>query len=106
MAPQIALFGDPSTDPEILYNNLRVYGTCLLFVMGIVVFLGVKPVSKAAPFVLLCVIISIISIYVGIGLNWNGSDKLWSVSFACITISLINRYVLGLGSGLEKTNPL
>lgn len=45
--------------------------------MGIVVFIGVKPVSKAAPLVLLCVILSIISIYVGIGLNWNGSDKLW-----------------------------
>ncbi|EFX88997.1 hypothetical protein DAPPUDRAFT_41064 [Daphnia pulex] len=77
IAPQIALFGDPAKDPEVLYNNLRLYGTGLLFLMGIVVFIGVKPVSKAAPLVLLCVILSIISIYVGIGLNWNGSDKLW-----------------------------
>lgn len=61
----------------MLYNNLRVYGTVLLVVMGIVVYIGVKPVSKAAPVVLLCVVLSIISIYVGIGLNWNGSDKLW-----------------------------
>ncbi|KAI9564397.1 hypothetical protein GHT06_008136 [Daphnia sinensis] len=77
IAPQIALFGDPATDPEVLYNNLRLYGTALLAIMGVVVFIGVKPVSKAAPLVLLCVILSIISIYVGIGLNWNGSDKLW-----------------------------
>ncbi|XP_045025861.1 solute carrier family 12 member 4 isoform X2 [Daphnia magna] len=77
IAPQIALFGDPAKDPEVLYNNLRLYGTALLAIMGIVVFIGVKPVSKAAPLVLLCVILSIISIYVGIGLNWNGSDKLW-----------------------------
>ncbi|XP_057370739.1 solute carrier family 12 member 4-like isoform X1 [Daphnia carinata] len=77
IAPQIALFGDPAKDPEVLYNNLRLYGTALLFIMGVVVYIGVKPVSKAAPLVLLCVILSIISIYVGIGLNWNGSDKLW-----------------------------
>jgi len=76
MAPEIALFGDTRI-PSVLYNNLRVYGTVLLFIMGIIVFLGVKPVSKAAPVVLCCVIISIISIYVGIGVNWMGSNKVW-----------------------------
>lgn len=77
MAPEIALFGDPGKDPEVLYNNLRIYGSVLLFIMGVVVYIGVKPVSKAAPLVLLCVILGIICIWVGIGLNWNGSEKLW-----------------------------
>jgi len=77
MAPEIALFGDPKTDNEVLYNNLRIYGTGLLFIMGVIVFLGVKPVSKAAPLILCCVIGSIISIYVGIGVNWMGTDKIW-----------------------------
>ena len=70
------LFGD-GKDPEVLYNNLRLYGSGLCFLMGLVVYVGVKPVSKAAPLVLFCVILSIIAIFVGIGLNWNGSDKLW-----------------------------
>lgn len=78
MAPGMVIeyFGDIKEN-EVLYNHLRLYGTVLLAIMGIVVYIGVKPVSKAAPLVLLCVILSIISIYVGIGLNWNGSDKLW-----------------------------
>jgi potassium/chloride transporter 4/5/6 len=76
MTPSIALFGDPAKDPDVLYNNLRIYGTGLLFIMGVIVYIGVKPVSKAAPLVLLCVVLSIICIWVGIGLNWNGSDKL------------------------------
>jgi len=78
MAPEIVLFGT-TDDPAVLYNNLRIYGSVLLFIMGVIVFLGVKPVSKAAPIVLSCVIISIISIYVGIGVNWMGSDKVWLV---------------------------
>lgn len=79
MAPGMVIewFGDIKTSSEALYNHLRFYGTILLAIMGFVVYIGVKPVSKAAPLVLLCVILSIISIYVGIGLNWNGSDKLW-----------------------------
>ena len=91
MAPEIALFGDIRI-PSVLYNNLRVYGSVLLFVMGVIVFLGVKPVSKAAPIVLCCVIISIISIYVGIGVNWMGSDKVWLVSlFNLNEIIILNR---------------
>ena len=45
IAPQAALFGEIQGNPEILYNNLRVYGTILLLLMSVVVFVGVKFVS-------------------------------------------------------------
>jgi hypothetical protein len=44
-----AWFGDPAKDPEVLYKNLRLYGTALLFLMGIVVFIGIKPVRNGFP---------------------------------------------------------
>lgn len=34
MAPWLSIFGDFTKDPEIMYNNFRVYGTGLLLVMG------------------------------------------------------------------------
>jgi potassium/chloride transporter 4/5/6 len=39
------------------------------------VFIGVKFVSKFAPIALICVLISIISIYLGIFVNYNGIEK-------------------------------
>lgn len=34
MAPWLSIFGDFTKDPDAMYNNFRVYGTCLLMVMG------------------------------------------------------------------------
>jgi solute carrier family 12 (potassium/chloride transporter), member 4/6 len=34
MAPWLSIFGDFTKDPEAMYNNFRVYGSCLLLVMG------------------------------------------------------------------------
>jgi hypothetical protein len=34
MAPWLSIFGDFTKDPEIMYNNFRVYGSCLLVFMG------------------------------------------------------------------------
>lgn len=34
MAPWLSIFGDFTKDPEIMYNNFRVYGTGLLLLMG------------------------------------------------------------------------
>lgn len=62
MVPQWAIFGDIHHDP---WNNYRIYGTCLLFLLTVVVALGVKIVQLFAPISLLCVIISILSIVVG-----------------------------------------
>ncbi len=77
MAPSLMLFGNVNEDQEVLYHNMRLYGSVLCFLMGLIVYVGVKPVSKAAPLVLFCVIMSIVAIFVGIGLNWDGNDKLW-----------------------------
>ena len=48
-----------------MLNNMRVYGTICLCLMGVVVFVGVKYVNKLASLFLACVIISIVSIYAG-----------------------------------------
>jgi potassium/chloride transporter 4/5/6 len=54
---------------------VQVYGTMVLIFMGLIVFLGVKFVNKFAAVALCCVVGSIISIYVGIAVNFNGNDK-------------------------------
>ncbi|XP_051176249.1 solute carrier family 12 member 6 isoform X5 [Leptopilina boulardi] len=76
MAPSLSIFGDFTKDPNIMYNNFRVYGTGLLMVMGTIVFIGVKFVNKFATVALACVIFSIIAVYVGLFVNVNGNDLL------------------------------
>ncbi|XP_043483393.1 solute carrier family 12 member 7 isoform X3 [Leptopilina heterotoma] len=76
MAPSLSIFGDFTQDPNIMYNNFRVYGTGLLMVMGTIVFIGVKFVNKFATVALACVIFSIIAVYVGLFVNFNGNDLL------------------------------
>ncbi|KAJ8260454.1 hypothetical protein GJAV_G00182370 [Gymnothorax javanicus] len=49
-----------------LLNNMRVYGTCVLSFMAIVVFVGVKYVNKLALVFLACVVISIVAVYGGV----------------------------------------
>ncbi|XP_039276024.1 solute carrier family 12 member 4 [Nilaparvata lugens] len=76
MSPSLSIFGDFTKDANIMYNNFRVYGTGLLMVMGTIVFVGVKFVNKFASVALACVILSIVAVYVGIFVNFNGNDKL------------------------------
>ncbi|XP_014228975.1 solute carrier family 12 member 4 isoform X3 [Trichogramma pretiosum] len=76
MAPSLSIFGDFTKDPSIMYNNFRVYGTGLLIVMGLIVYVGVKFVNKFASVALACVICSIIAVYIGLFYNWNGNDRL------------------------------
>ncbi|XP_069367432.1 solute carrier family 12 member 7-like isoform X2 [Paralichthys olivaceus] len=47
-------------------NNMRVYGTCCLVLMALVVFVGVKYVNKLALVFLSCVILSIMATYAGV----------------------------------------
>ena len=35
-------------NPNVLYNNMRVYGTILLLLLSIIVFVGVRYVSVCA----------------------------------------------------------
>uniref|UniRef100_H3AAP7 Solute carrier family 12 member 7a n=2 Tax=Latimeria chalumnae TaxID=7897 RepID=H3AAP7_LATCH len=57
---------DPSASAQAMLNNMRVYGTCIVTVMAVVVFVGVKYVNKLALVFLACVILSIFAIYAGV----------------------------------------
>ncbi|KAF8783120.1 Solute carrier family 12 member 4 like protein [Argiope bruennichi] len=49
LAPQLSLYGDFRDDQEIMYNNFRTYGTILLVLVGIMVYIGVAFVSSWLP---------------------------------------------------------
>lgn len=76
LAPSWGLFGDFQRDVAIMYHNIRVYGTLLLIIVGLMVWIGVRFVSKLAPVALFCVLFSIFSIYAGIFINYNGRPDL------------------------------
>uniref|UniRef100_A0A4W3J2R7 Solute carrier family 12 member 5 n=1 Tax=Callorhinchus milii TaxID=7868 RepID=A0A4W3J2R7_CALMI len=68
IVPQMAIFKaeEASQQAGALLNNMRVYGTCVLSCMALIVFVGVKYVNKFALVFLFCVIVSILSIYAGV----------------------------------------
>uniref|UniRef100_A0A8C6Z184 Amino acid permease/ SLC12A domain-containing protein n=1 Tax=Nothoprocta perdicaria TaxID=30464 RepID=A0A8C6Z184_NOTPE len=68
ISPSAAIFKDEEDGEETaaMLNNMRVYGTCIIALMAIVVFVGVKYVNKLALVFLACVILSIIAIYAGV----------------------------------------
>ncbi|CAL8326306.1 unnamed protein product [Lota lota] len=67
IAPQAAIFipSAPEGEGAALLNNMRVYGSICLLLMALLVFVGVKYVNKLASVFLACVIVSIVSIYIG-----------------------------------------
>lgn len=67
MAPKAAIFESkqPEGEGAAMLNNMRVYGSICLLLMSLLVFVGVKYVNKLASIFLACVIVSIISIYIG-----------------------------------------
>ena len=71
----MSLFGPDITDDFVKFNNFRVYGTILLIVMGSIVFVGVKFVNKFASVALACVLLTILSIYIGLAVNYGGNDN-------------------------------
>lgn len=68
IVPKAAIFVAEKKEDEVdaLLNNMRVYGTCCLVLMSLVVFVGVKYVNKLALVFLACVILSILAIYAGV----------------------------------------
>ena len=66
MAPEALLVGDSVYNEADAANNYRIYGTLLLIVLFFCVFGGLRFVSIVAAISLSCVILSIISIYIGI----------------------------------------
>lgn len=73
--PGMSLFGPDISEPAVKFNNFRLYGSCLLVVMGLIVFVGVKFVNKFAGVALACVLLTILFIYVGIFVNINGNSS-------------------------------
>ncbi|KAM3919740.1 solute carrier family 12 member 4 isoform 2-T2 [Leptodactylus fuscus] len=67
IVPSAAIFHSVNAheDSSSKLNNMRVYGTIFLILMAFVVFVGVKYVNKFASLFLVCVILSILSIYAG-----------------------------------------
>jgi potassium/chloride transporter 4/5/6 len=65
MCPSCTIIGDIEVLSDA-FHNFRIYGTVLLILIGFFVFIGIKFVSKIAPVSLVCVLISVISIYVGV----------------------------------------
>uniref|UniRef100_A0A8C8SI46 Solute carrier family 12 member 7 n=1 Tax=Pelusios castaneus TaxID=367368 RepID=A0A8C8SI46_9SAUR len=68
ISPNASIFKAEDVDGETqaMLNNMRVYGTCIIALMAIVVFVGVKYVNKLALVFLACVILSIFAIYAGV----------------------------------------
>uniref|UniRef100_A0A663MFN1 Solute carrier family 12 member 7 n=1 Tax=Athene cunicularia TaxID=194338 RepID=A0A663MFN1_ATHCN len=68
ISPSAAIFKaeEVGEETEAMLNNMRVYGTCIIILMAVVVFVGVKYVNKLALVFLACVILSIIAIYAGV----------------------------------------
>ncbi|XP_033982409.1 solute carrier family 12 member 5-like [Trematomus bernacchii] len=68
--PQAAIFKieglEGAEAEEALLNNMRVYGTIVLSLMSLLVFVGVKYVNKLALVFLACVILSIVAVYAGV----------------------------------------
>ncbi|XP_060887681.1 solute carrier family 12 member 6-like isoform X1 [Labrus mixtus] len=67
IAPKAAIFESkhPEGEGAAMLNNMRVYGSICLLLMSLLVFVGVKYVNKLASIFLACVIVSIVSIYIG-----------------------------------------
>ncbi|XP_069797206.1 solute carrier family 12 member 6-like isoform X2 [Narcine bancroftii] len=67
MCPSMAIFhtDDVNAEEGAMLNNMRVYGTCFLLLLALVVFVGVDYVNKFASVFLGCVVVSILSIYAG-----------------------------------------
>ena len=76
----MSLFGPDISDASVKFNNFRVYGTFLVIILGTIVFFGVKLVNKFATVALVCVLFTIFSIFLGIGINMNGNHKAEYVS--------------------------
>ncbi|XP_046286356.2 solute carrier family 12 member 7 isoform X2 [Marmota monax] len=68
ISPSAAVFQatEAGSEAAALLNNMRVYGSCTLALMAMVVFVGVKYVNKLALVFLACVVLSILAIYAGV----------------------------------------
>jgi hypothetical protein len=62
---QVSIYGDIN-DSSNFFWNARFYGSIWLATLGLLVFIGVKFVSKVSPLALICVLLSILAVFIGI----------------------------------------
>lgn len=62
---KISISGDINESANF-FINCRFYGTIWLLILGLLVFIGVKFVSKIGPIALICVLLSITAVFMGI----------------------------------------
>ncbi|GAB6021396.1 hypothetical protein CHUAL_004003 [Chamberlinius hualienensis] len=80
IAPVMSIFEVDDDNPQMMFHNFRIYGTVLLIILGTIVYCGVQFVSKFAAISLACVLLSVIAIYTGIFVNFEGKDNF----FLCV----------------------
>lgn len=61
----MSIFGDVNEEVNV-FNVYRIYGIGILIIFVLIVFIGVRFVSKFVVFLLVCVILFILCIYIGI----------------------------------------
>ncbi|CAG0880541.1 unnamed protein product [Darwinula stevensoni] len=103
MAPGMSVGGDVQVDLEARFNNFRLYGSCLLFLLCCIIFVGVKMVNKFASVALACVLLSILAVYTGIFVNVNGND---SLMMCLLGNRLLNQDKIGGNCSKEFGTPL
>ncbi|XP_029445785.1 solute carrier family 12 member 7 isoform X3 [Rhinatrema bivittatum] len=116
ISPGAAIFKAVNADGETqaMLNNMRVYGTCIIVMMAIVVFVGVKYVNKLALVFLSCVILSIMAIYAGViksafeppdfpfGEAVNGNLVIGTLAWPSPWVIVIGSFFSTCGAGLQS----
>lgn len=69
LVPQAKMFDD-------LSNCYRIYGTCVLLFLGLIVIAGVRVVNKFALPTVIIVNLCIVLSFIGVFYNFYGSDRL------------------------------
>ncbi|CAG0896607.1 unnamed protein product [Darwinula stevensoni] len=103
IAPGMSVGGDIEVDLEARFNNFRLYGTVLLFLLCCIILIGVKLVNVFASIALAGVLLSILAIYVGIFVNVDGSDN---IMMCLLGNRLLNEDKIGGNCSKEFGTPL
>ena len=93
--------------------DARVYGTCFLIVMCLLVFIGVKWVNKSASVFLAVTLFAILSIFVGFFVSSGGPSGSSPYAVTCMygdilmdrpSDGLCNKYAFNTATGEEIPN--
>uniref|UniRef100_A0A5S6QB19 Amino acid permease/ SLC12A domain-containing protein n=1 Tax=Trichuris muris TaxID=70415 RepID=A0A5S6QB19_TRIMR len=100
VAPDLPQFGTALTRTDAdMANSFRIYASFLLFLMFLVVCVGVRFTQMFAPISLACVVVSIISVYIGVFIV----DTRNSPQICMIGDKVVKRAALGDNLPLNET---